>query len=73
MLVQEKSESIMVDRNQYNMDGKSADGFSFNPKNDDTNPAVKDEGFEFRYYNEYVFVFHALQRKNLSVRTCTRT
>ncbi|XP_032664724.1 tolloid-like protein 2 isoform X1 [Odontomachus brunneus] len=48
VLIQEKSESIMVDRNQYNTGGKSADGFSFNSRNDDTNPAVKDEGFEFR-------------------------
>ncbi|XP_014469873.1 PREDICTED: bone morphogenetic protein 1-like [Dinoponera quadriceps] len=46
VFIQEKP--IMVDRNQYNMDGKSADGFRSNARNDDTNPAVKDVGFEFR-------------------------
>ncbi|XP_011152064.2 tolloid-like protein 2 isoform X1 [Harpegnathos saltator] len=48
VLIQEKPKSIMVDHNQYNTDGQSADGFSFNTRNDDTNPTVKDEGFKFR-------------------------
>ncbi|KAG7190872.1 hypothetical protein KM043_006933 [Ampulex compressa] len=45
---QGKSVPIMVDRNQYNMGGELEEGYSFNPKNDDTKYGVKDEGFEFR-------------------------
>ncbi|XP_031835041.1 tolloid-like protein 1 tolkin [Nomia melanderi] len=45
---QEKSEPIMVDRNQYSMDGEVAGGFSFNARNDDAGPGVRDEGVEFR-------------------------
>lgn len=48
-VVQKKPELIMIDRNQYSMDGKF-DGFSFNDRSDDINPAVKNEGFAFRYY-----------------------
>ncbi|XP_015432107.1 PREDICTED: tolloid-like protein 2 [Dufourea novaeangliae] len=45
----EKSEPIMVDRNQYSMDGGEAEGgFSFNARNDDVGPGVRDEGVEFR-------------------------
>ncbi|EFN62057.1 Tolloid-like protein 2 [Camponotus floridanus] len=44
-VVKKKSESI--DRNQYSMGGES-DGFSFNDRSDDTNPAVKNEGLVFR-------------------------
>jgi len=46
-VVKKKPESI--DRNQYSMGGES-DGFSFNDRSDDTNPAVKNEGLAFRYY-----------------------
>jgi len=52
MIVQEKLEPIMIDRNQYSTDND--DGFSFSSRNDDTNPAVKDEGFRFRYYKIYL-------------------
>lgn len=45
---QEKSEPIMVDRNQYSMDGDLGGGFSFNARNDDAGPGVRDEGVEFR-------------------------
>ncbi|XP_024877465.1 tolloid-like protein 2 isoform X4 [Temnothorax curvispinosus] len=48
MVAREKSEPIMIDRNQYSTGDESEDGFSFSARNDDTNPAVKDEGFEFR-------------------------
>ena len=44
----EKSEPIMVDRNQYSMDGELEGGFSFNARNEDARPGVKDEGVEFR-------------------------
>lgn len=46
---QEKSEPIMVDRNQYSMDGELEGGFSFNARNEDARPGVRDEGVEFRY------------------------
>lgn len=45
---QEKSEPIMVDRNQYSMDGELEGGFSFNARNEDARPGVRDEGVEFR-------------------------
>nr|XP_003701332.1 PREDICTED: bone morphogenetic protein 1 isoform X1 [Megachile rotundata] len=45
---QEKSEPIMVDRNQYSMDGELEGGFSFKARNDDVKPGVRDEGVEFR-------------------------
>ncbi|XP_076233982.1 tolloid-like protein 1 tolkin [Calliopsis andreniformis] len=45
---QEKSEPIMVDRNQYSMDGEVEGGFSFNARTDDAVPGVRDEGVEFR-------------------------
>lgn len=44
-VVKKKPESI--DRNQYSMGGEF-DGFSFNDRSDDTNPAVKNEGLAFR-------------------------
>lgn len=45
----EKSEPIMVDRNQYSMDGGELEGgFSFNARNEDARPGVRDEGVEFR-------------------------
>ncbi|XP_043526824.1 uncharacterized protein LOC122537605 [Frieseomelitta varia] len=44
----EKSEPIMVDRNQYSMDGELEGGFSFNARNEDARPGVRDEGVEFR-------------------------
>ncbi|XP_029672193.1 tolloid-like protein 2 [Formica exsecta] len=47
-VVQKKSKSIIIDRNQYSMGGESDGGFSFNDRSDDTNPAVKNEGFAFR-------------------------
>lgn len=56
VVIQEKPESIMVNRNQYNMGSESGDGFSFNTKNDDINPIVKDEGFEFRYNKFPIFI-----------------
>lgn len=43
----------MVDRNQYSMGGESDDGFNFNARMDDTNSAVKNMGFEFRYCNGF--------------------
>lgn len=49
-IVQRTPESIMIDRNQYSMGGESDGSFNFNARSDDTNPAVKDEGFVFRYY-----------------------
>ncbi|XP_066581573.1 protein tolkin [Prorops nasuta] len=42
-----KSDPMLVDRNQYSM-GEDAYGFELKPKNDDTDPAVKNDGFEFR-------------------------
>jgi len=48
VLVQKKPEPIMINRNQYSTGAESDDGFSFSDRNDDTNPAVKDEGVEFR-------------------------
>ncbi|KMQ95009.1 tolloid-like protein 2-like protein [Lasius niger] len=47
-IVQRTPESIMIDRNQYSMGGESDGSFNFNARSDDTNPAVKDEGFVFR-------------------------
>lgn len=61
MVAREKSESVIINSNQYTTDDESDDGFSFGIRNDDTNPAVKDEGFEFRYYNEftyYIFIMY---------------
>lgn len=68
-VVQKKSKSIMIDRNQYSMGGESDGGFSFNDRSDDTNPAVKNEGFAFRYYimNVYLLCFFARYKK-LNIR-----
>lgn len=65
-VAREKSESVVTNRNQYTTGDKSDDGFNFGIRNDDTDPAVKDEGFEFRYYDEfiyYIFIirFHEIQ------------
>ncbi|KAL2720343.1 bone morphogenetic protein 1 [Vespula squamosa] len=45
---QGKPEPIMVDRNQYSMGGEFEDEFSFNVRNEDTNPEIKEEGVEIR-------------------------
>lgn len=72
---QEKSEPIMVDRNQYSMDGELEGGFSFNARNEDARPGVRDEGVEFRYvaltreiyanvflFFFFFFLFHTFER-----------
>lgn len=71
---QEKSEPIMVDRNQYSMDGELEGGFSFNARNEDARPGVRDEGVEFRYVAPtreiyanvflffFFFLFHTFER-----------
>lgn len=48
MVPQGKPEPIMVDRNQYSMGGEFEDEFSFNVRNEDTNPEIKEEGVEIR-------------------------
>lgn len=48
LLSRGKSEPIMVDRNQYNMGAEFEDEFSFNVRNEDTNPEIKEEGIEIR-------------------------
>lgn len=48
MVSQGKPEPIMVDRNQYSMGGEFEDEFSFNVRNEDTNPEIKEEGIEIR-------------------------
>lgn len=63
MVGQEKPEPTMIDRNQYSMGDETYDGFSFNARNDDSNSAVKDEGFEFRYYNEFMYLICASRYK----------
>ncbi|XP_011644936.1 dorsal-ventral patterning protein tolloid-like isoform X3 [Pogonomyrmex barbatus] len=47
-MIQKKPGSITIDRNQYSVDDESDDSFTFIARNDDTNPAVKNEGFKFR-------------------------
>lgn len=58
MVVQEKPEPIMINRNQYST-GDKPDDFSFSTRNDDIiNPAVKDEGLKFRYYMNLCIYMH---------------
>lgn len=64
MVAREKSESIVINRNQYSTGDESDDGFSFRIRNDDTNPVVKDEGFEFRYYNLLIMYLCVSRYKN---------
>lgn len=51
-VVLKKPESIMV--NQYSTSGESDEGFSFNTRNDDSIPAVRDKNLQFRYYTEAI-------------------
>lgn len=67
MVAREKSESVVINHKQYTTGDDFDDGFSsFGIRNDDTNPAVKDDGFEFRYYNEftyYIFIMRFMIQK----------
>lgn len=67
-VIQKKPKSIMIDRNQYSMDGESDGGFSFNDRSDDTNPAVKNEGLAFRYYIINVYLLFFVRYENLNIR-----
>lgn len=67
-VIKKKSKSIMIDRNQYRMDGEPDGGFNFNHRSDDINPAVKNEGFAFRYYIINVYLLFFVRYKNLIIR-----
>ncbi|XP_011344122.1 tolloid-like protein 2 isoform X3 [Ooceraea biroi] len=47
-VVLKKPESYMVNHNQYSTSDVFDDGFSFNARNDDSIPTIKDKNFEFR-------------------------
>lgn len=67
MVVQEKPEPIMINRNQYSTGDETDDGFSFSARNDDINSAVKKEGFEFRYHDKMYLICASQYKINIYI------